>query len=162
MDAFFAAVEVLENPALAGKPVIVGGAGERGVVASCSYEARAYGIHSAMPSMRARRLCPHAIFVAGNYERYSEYSRRIHEVFRSFTPLVEGIALDEAFLDVAGARRLFGPAPTIAQAIRDRPQRDLGLSASVGVAPNKLLAKLASEAAKPRSSLQGTRPGPGV
>ena len=162
MDAFFVAVEVLDNPSLAGKPVIVGGSGERGVVASCSYEARAYGIHSAMPSVRARRLCPHAIFLHGNYDRYSEYSRRIHDVFRSFTPLVEGIALDEAFLDVGGARRLFGPAPVIAHAIRDQLERDLGLSASVGVAPNKLLAKLASEAAKPHASLQGTQAGAGV
>src|SRR4051794_12048030 len=161
MDAFFVAVEVLENPSLAGRPVIVGGAGDRGVVASCSYEARAYGIHSAMPSMRARRLCPHALFVAGHYERSSEYSRRIHEVFRSFPPLVEGIALDEAFLDVAGARRLFGPPADMAVAIRNRLLDELGLSSSVGVAPSKLLAKLASEAAKPHASLHGVPPGAG-
>src|SRR3954462_1670562 len=119
MDCFFAAVEVLQEPSLAGKPVIVGGAGERGVVASCSYEARAYGVHSAMPSTRARRLCPHALFVAGHYERYSDVSRQIHAVFHEFTPLVEGIGLDEAFLDVSGAHRLFGDGARIAAAIRD-------------------------------------------
>lgn len=162
MDAFFAAVEVLVDPSLKGKPVIVGGAGDRGVVASCTYEARAYGIHSAMPSVRARRLCPHAVFVHGHYDLYAKYSKRIHEVFESFTPLVEGIALDEAFLDVAGARRLFGPPPAIAAAIRTRIRDELSLECAVGVAPTKLIAKLASKAAKPKPSLTGLIPGPGV
>jgi DNA polymerase-4 len=162
MDAFFASVEVLDDPNLAGKPVIVGGAGARGVVASCTYEARAYGIHSAMSSYEARRRCPHAVFVAGRYDRYTETSERLHSVLLRFTPLIEGIALDEAFLDVSGARRLIGPPPVIAELIRGTVRRELGLSCCVGVARTKLLAKLASRAAKPVPTLQGNRPGPGV
>jgi DNA polymerase-4 len=162
MDAFYASVEALDDPALRGRPLIVGGTGRRGVVASCSYEARAYGVRSAMPSARARRLCPQAVFVPGRYDRYVEVSRQVHGIFHAFTPLVEGISLDEAFLDVTGSLRLFGEPRAIATAIRGRVAGELGLGCSVGVAQAKYLAKLASEAAKPRASRSGTQAGFGI
>jgi DNA polymerase-4 len=162
LDAFFASVEVLDDPSLAGKPVIVGGTGRRGVVAACTYEARCYGVHSAMPSMRARALCPHAVFLPGRYARYSEMSARFHDVLHRITPIVEPLALDEAFLDVTGAQRLFGEPRAIAARVRADVRDDLGLDASVGVAATKFIAKLASEAAKPKASRAGITRGTGV
>ncbi|MGO9343902.1 MAG: DNA polymerase IV [Acidimicrobiales bacterium] len=162
MDAFFASVEVLDHPELAGKPVIVGGSGNRGVVASCTYEARAFGVRSAMSSVEARRRCPQAVFMPGRYWRYAETSERFHTVLKEFTPLVEGIGLDEAFLDVRGAVRLLGPPPHIASSIRQRVREELEMDCSVGVARTKLLAKLGSRQAKPRASLTGALAGSGV
>src|SRR5271155_996191 len=120
MDAFYAAVEVLDNPALQGKPVIVGGSSARGVVASASYEARKFGVHSAMPTAQAHKLCPDAIFVHGRMDRYVEISRAIREVFNAFSPAVEPLSLDEAFLDLSGSERLLGPALEVARALKRR------------------------------------------
>ena len=149
MDAFYASVEVLKDPSLRGKPVVVGSPGPRGVVMSASYESRRWGVHSAMPSARARRLCPQAVFVRPDFTSYQAYATRLREILLSFTPHVEPLSPDEAFLDVSGATSLFGPPPEIAGAVRGRIRDELSLVASVGVAPNKLLAKLASAAAKP-------------
>jgi DNA polymerase-4 len=150
MDAFFASVEELDHPEYRGKPVIVGGTVEgRGVVSAASYEARRFGIHSAMPMAQAKRLCPRGIFTSVRGRRYAEVSTRIREIFLSYTPLVEPISLDEAYLDVTASQALFGPAIAIGQSIKRRIRDEIGLSASVGIAPNKFLAKIASDIEKP-------------
>ncbi|MEE6280255.1 DNA polymerase IV [Georgenia sunbinii] len=148
MDAFFAAVELLERPDLVGRPVIVGG-DQRGVVLSATYEARAFGVHSAMPVSRARALCPQAVVLPPHHERYSQASRHVMRILGDVTPVVEQVSIDEAFLDVSGARRRLGTPVRIAQQVRERVHRELGIPASVGVAATKFVAKLASGHAKP-------------
>jgi DNA polymerase-4 len=149
LDAFYASVEVLKDPSLVGKPVVVGGAGSRGVVMSASYEARAHGVRNAMPAVRARRLCPDAVFLPPDFEAYKAHSNRFREILLAVTPLVEPIALDEAFLDVSGAMLLFGQPLDVAAKIRREVAAEVGVCCSVGVGPNKLIAKLASKQAKP-------------
>ena len=149
LDAFYASVEVLKDPSLRGKPVIVGGTGSRGVVTSASYEARRSGVHSAMPSVRARRLCPEGIFLPPDFEAYRVHSNRFREVMLSFTPLVEPISLDEAFLDVTATEHLFGGAVAMAKEIKRAVRETCGLVVSVGVATNKLCAKVGSDLRKP-------------
>ncbi|HVJ49019.1 DNA polymerase IV [Desulfitobacterium sp.] len=150
MDAFFASVEQRDNPALQNRPVVVGGKPDsRGVVSTASYEARKMGIHSAMPLAEAYRRCPQAVFLPVNGKKYRQVSRQIRDIFLTYTPLVEPISLDEAFLDVTASTRLFGSAEEIAQTIKERIKNELDLIASVGVASNKFLAKLASDLEKP-------------
>ena len=149
MDAFYAAVEVLDGPELRGKPVIVGGSKERGVVSSASYEARKFGVHSAQPIATAARLCPQGVFLPVRMWRYQEISQQIFKIFQRFSPLVEPLSLDEAFLDVTGSTRLFGPPEEIARKIKEQVVEETGLTVSAGVAPSKFVAKIASDMQKP-------------
>ena len=149
MDAFYASVEILDRPELEGAPVVVGGLGPRGVVSTCNYLARTFGVHSAMPMGQARRLCPQAHYLPPRMARYRECSAQVFAVFHSITPLVEGLSLDEAFLDVTASRRLFGAPQDIALRVKRDIKSNTGLTASVGVAHNKFLAKLASDLQKP-------------
>ncbi|HSB81555.1 MAG TPA: DNA polymerase IV, partial [Candidatus Methylomirabilis sp.] len=153
MDAFYASVEQLDHPAYRGKPVVVGadpqGGKGRGVVAACSYEARPFGVRSALPISQAYRLCPQAVFVRPRMKRYAEMSDRMFAILREFTDLVEPLSIDEAFLDVTASQRLFGSAETIGRALKARISTELGLVASIGLAPNKFLAKVGSDLGKP-------------
>ena len=149
MDAFYPSVEVLDNPSLKGKPVIVGGGKERGVVSSASYEARKFGIHSAQPIAKAKRLCPGGIYLPVRMSRYQEISKQIFEIYHHFTPLVEPLSIDEAFLDVTGSIRLFGQSENIAKKIKQIILKETGLTVSAGVASSKFVAKIASDIDKP-------------
>jgi DNA polymerase IV len=149
MDAFFVSVELLKYPELRGKPVIVGGKASRGVVSTCSYEARAYGIHSAMPSVQAQRLCPQAVWLDGDYKSYSYYSERVFQIMRRYSPLVVQLSIDEGRADLTGSELLFGPAPEIAHRILLEIQNELNLPASAGLANSGTAAKIAAELAKP-------------
>jgi DNA polymerase-4 len=162
MDMFYVAVELRERPELRGKPVVVGGAGPRGVIAAASYEARRFGVFSAMGSVHAQRLCPDVVFLPGNFPLYQEVSTDVHAIFHSVTPYVEGLALDEAFLDVTGSLKIFGTAKDIAHLIRERITTEIGIPCSVGIATNKFIAKIASKAAKPIATAEGVREGKGV
>jgi DNA polymerase IV len=153
MDAFYASVAELDNPQYKGKALVVG-AGARGVVLSANYEARKFGIRAAMPVGRAKRMAPHAIFIPPEHHRYAEISERVMQIFHSYTPLVEPISLDEAFLDVTGSQKLFGDGREIAQKIRAQVEKDEGITCSVGIAQSKFIAKLASQHCKPNGMLE--------
>ncbi len=158
MDAFYASIEQRDDPALRGMPVVVGGVGRRGVVAAASYEARRYGIRSAMSGSKAAQLCPHAVFVSSRLEHYAKIGRQVREIFLRYTPLVQPLSLDEAFLDVTGTTRLFGSAETIGVQIKETIKQELALTASVGIAPLKFVAKIASDLNKPDGFLKVEAP----
>ena len=158
MDAFYASVEQRDNPELRGKAVIVGGTGARGVVTAASYEARAFGVRSAMPGYEARRLCPKGIFISGAMKKYSRESKRIFEIFRRYSPRVQGLSLDEAFLELTGTERLMGAPRSIGERLRAEVRERTGLAVSVGIAPVKMIAKIASASCKPDGLLE-IRPG---
>ncbi|MGH9439357.1 MAG: DNA polymerase IV [Terriglobia bacterium] len=154
MDAFYVSVEELEDPSLVGKAVIVGGdPGSRGVVASASYEARKFGVRSAMPLQQAKRRCPHAIFIRGHYKKYSEYSRKIHQIFSRFTPVVEMVSVDEAYLDLTGCERMHGPMLCVADKLIRTVKQATGLRCSVGASTSHVVSKIASDQAKPHGLL---------
>ena len=149
LDAFYASVEQLDEPALRGRPVVVAGPSARGVVCAASYEARRFGVRSAMPTVRARRLCPEGVFVSPRFPRYEELSGRVFAMYREYTPLVEPLSLDEAFLDVTASEALYGGGRAVAEALRQRVKAEVGLTVSAGVAEMKLAAKIASDLGKP-------------
>lgn len=157
MDAFFAQVEMNDNPELEGKPVIVGGLGPRGVVSTASYEAREYGVHSAMPMVEARRLCPDAEFLSPRGERYSEIARTVRHILQTYTPDIQPVSLDEAFLDITGTLHKYGSPESLGQQLREDVRNATNLTCSVGIGPNKMIAKLASEQAKPDGLLHVPR-----
>jgi DNA polymerase-4 len=159
LDAFYASVEVLDDPSLKGKPVIVGGSERRGVVCAASYEARKFGVHSAQPTATAKRLCPHGVFLPVRMDRYRKLSERVFDIFHRFTPLVEALSIDEAFLDVTASTSLFGGAERIASEIKSCVREETGLTVSAGVAGNKLVAKIASDLSKPDGLLVVPRGG---
>ncbi len=154
MDAFFVSVERMDRPDLEGRPVVVGGSvGRRGVVSAASYEARAFGVHSAMPMARARALCPHAVYIQADHKKYGEASRRVMRVLRDFTPAVQAVSVDEAYLDLSGTERLHGPPLQTAAAMREAVQREVACSASIGLASSRLVSKIASALSKPAGIL---------
>ncbi len=159
MDAFYVSVELLRHPELVGQPVVVGASGNRGVVAAASYEARQFGVHSAMASSRARNLCPHAVFLSPDHGHYAAVGEQVVQLLTTYTPLVEQLSIDESFLDVTGSQNLLGSPVDIAWKIRQDIADTCKLSCSIGIAPNKFLAKLASEHAKPRATAQRIDPG---
>ena len=149
LDAFYASVEQLDDPTLRGRPVIVGGPSRRGVVCAASYEARSFGVRSAMPTARARKLCPDGVFLSPRFDRYGELSHRVFGIYRRYTPLVEPLSLDEAFLDVTASRALHGPGRAVALAIKAAVRAECGLAVSAGLAEVKLAAKIATDVGKP-------------